>query len=51
MVMVERAPDSVSVADVWNFSFQTGAAREAVVRAMNLKVLPDFWEERIAGRG
>ncbi len=50
MVMTERAPNSVSIADVWNFSFRTGVSRETVVRVMNLEVLPDFWKERIAGR-
>ena len=51
MVMKERAVESVSIADVWRFSFQARVAREAIDRVVKLRVLPDFWKERVAGQG
>ncbi len=50
MHLVARAPEMVSVADIWQLSARSDAAPEAVARVLDLKVLPDFWKERVARR-
>ncbi len=47
--LVDRAPEIVSVADVWRCSARSDVPAETVARVLDLKLLPDFWKER-AGR-
>ena len=51
MIMMERATESVSIDDVWKASFHTGLGQETLDRVRKLRVLPDFWKERVVGRG
>ena len=44
MRVVDRAPENVSVADIWQFSAQDDVAPESVARVMQLELLPDFWK-------
>ncbi len=48
--LVERAQEAVSVADIWQFSARSDVAPETVARVMDLKLLPDFWKERVGRR-
>ncbi len=46
--MVSRAPQNISVADIWRYSLQTGLDTETRRRIIGLDLLPPFWKERIA---
>ena len=48
--VVDRAPENVSVADIWQFSARSKAAPETVARIMALALLPDFWKARVGRR-
>lgn len=50
MRLVDRAPEKVSVADIWEFSARGEVAPETFARVMDLSLLPDFWKERIGRR-
>ena len=47
ILLVERAPEKVSVADIWHFGAQSEVDRKTISRVMDLKLLPNFWKERI----
>ena len=42
-----RAPESVTVADVWRYSAQQVADSATRQRIGNIELLPDFWKSRI----
>ncbi len=42
-----RAPESVTVADVWRYSAQLKADSTTAKRITGLELLPDFWKDRI----
>ncbi len=48
MLLIDRAPEHVAIADIWRFFAQSKIDAEMVARVMNLKLLPDFWKERVA---
>lgn len=50
MLLVDRAPENVSVAEIWQLSVQSEVTPEKVARVMDLRVLPDFWKERVGRR-
>lgn len=45
--LVDRVPESISIADVWRYSMQEDADRSTAERAMHHRLLPDFWKNRI----
>lgn len=48
MLLLERAPENVSIADIWHSSVQRQNDAEKIATIMNLELLPRFWKERIA---
>ncbi len=50
MFLLDRAPENISVADVWELSARSEAAPETIARVMNLELLPNFWKERVGRR-
>ena len=47
IIRTERAPQNISVADIWRFSVQNELNPELHAHVMGLQVLPDFWKQRI----
>ncbi len=47
MMLIDRAPENISIADIWQLSAQSEVAPEMIARVMNLRLLPDFWKARI----
>ncbi len=50
ILLIDDAPKKVSVADIWHLSAQNEADRQTIRGVMDLKLLPDFWKERINRR-
>lgn len=48
MLLLERAPEDVSIAAIWHSSVQRQNDAEKIGTIMNLELLPRFWKERIA---
>ena len=48
ITIVERAPQRVSVADIWRYSLGSPMDDETQERIAQLALLPAFWKERIA---
>ena len=47
IVLIDRAQGSLTVADIWHYSVQRTVDKATVERVNNLKLLPDFWKDRI----
>jgi MOSC domain-containing protein YiiM len=47
IVLRHRAPEGVTVADVWRYTAQLDADSAARERIRNLELLPEFWKRRI----
>jgi MOSC domain-containing protein YiiM len=45
--LVERTQGSVSIADVWRYSFSERASANTSRQILGLSLLPDFWKERV----
>lgn len=45
--IVRRAPDTVTIADVWRYSLQQAAGPAAQQAIARLDLLPAFWKQRI----
>lgn len=45
--LVSRAPESVSIADVWSCSAHGNIDKITAERVMGLELLPEFWKQRI----
>ncbi len=50
MHLVARAPEQVSVSDIWRFSAESRVDLETAARVMDLELLPDFWKDRVLRR-
>jgi MOSC domain-containing protein YiiM len=48
IVVVSRAPQRISVADVWRYSFGLESDSAMSDRIAELELLPSFWKERVA---
>jgi MOSC domain-containing protein YiiM len=48
IVLVDRAPEGITIADIWRYSAQAEVDRTTVERVRSLKLLPDFWKNRIS---
>ncbi|MBB6145298.1 MOSC domain-containing protein YiiM [Silvibacterium bohemicum] len=46
--VVSRAPERISVADIWKYSFGMGTDADMQRQMMELTALPMFWKRRIA---
>lgn len=46
--VLSRAPEGISIADIWRYSLETEAPEEMRLRIGQLTLLPDFWRDRIA---
>lgn len=46
--IVSRAPERISVAEVWKYSFGLGTDATVQAKMIELAVLPGFWKQRIA---
>ena len=49
IVLRHRAPEGISVADVWLYSAQRKRDKAIMERIEGLKLLPEFWKHRIGG--
>ena len=50
IIVRHRAPEAITVADIWFYSALVNADSATRDRIANLKVLPEFWKERIDRR-
>ena len=48
IVLLNRAPEAITVADIWRYSASQTPDKSTVERIRKLKLLPDFWKDRIA---
>jgi MOSC domain-containing protein YiiM len=48
IVLVDRAPEGITVADIWRYSAQPEPDGTTVDRVRSLNLLPDFWKNRIS---
>jgi MOSC domain-containing protein YiiM len=48
ILFLDRAPENISIADIWRYSAQLECDRTTVERVKSLKLLPDFWKDRIS---
>jgi MOSC domain-containing protein YiiM len=48
IVVVSRAPQGISVADIWRYSFGLESDSAMLDRIVELELLPSFWKERVA---
>ena len=46
--IVSKAPERITISDIWRYSLVSNPDAETLERIMQLKLLPDFWKERIA---
>ncbi len=47
MEIISRAPEAISIADIWNYGLGARADRDMQRRVMELDHLPSFWKQRI----
>ena len=50
MLVLDRAPERIAIADVWQLSARGEGALERIAQVMSLKLLPPFWKERVSRR-
>ena len=48
IVLLNRAPEAITVADIWRYSAAQAPDRSTAERIRKLEILPDFWKDRIA---
>ncbi len=48
ILLLDRAPENITIADIWRYSAQLEPDKDIVERVKGLKVLPDFWKDRIS---
>lgn len=48
ITVVSRAPQGISVADVWRYSFGLESDSAMLDRIVDLQLLPSFWKVRVA---
>ena len=51
IVLRHRAPESVTVADVWRYSTQQDADTATMKRIEGIELLPEFWKQRMNRHG
>jgi MOSC domain-containing protein YiiM len=50
ITVLDRCPDGISVAEIWQYSVDKQVDSQTASRVMHLELLPNFWKERIGRR-